>query len=215
MALRLLALAACLTLTARTSTAQSPYSGLVGLGLGAVPGEQRHPSVAGSVGLFRRMGSAIDLGFEVGYQRFGARREFYDIGGCPILPAGECVGQVTADRRQSGDLWFVGPTVRLHAPSRGTVRPFLLTGIGAYGSGEHTTVTYRDAREVTVPVPGPLVFERTFGGVGVNGAVGVEGGKPGALGWMVMARVHGAVGGMGAEMASIAAWTVTAGMVLQ
>ena len=56
---------ACLALASRGLPAQSPYSALVGLGVGAVPAEHRHPGTAVSIAVFRRVGSALDLGFEV------------------------------------------------------------------------------------------------------------------------------------------------------
>jgi hypothetical protein len=211
----LVAALVCLLLATPGAVAQSRYSALVAVGFGAVPAERRHASVAGSVVLFRRLGPAADLGLEVGYQHFGAAAQEDVIGFCPILPAGACVGQITADRRAGGDLWFVGPTVRLRVVRQGALRPFVLIGLGRYGSGEHTIVTYRDDRGVTVPNPAPLPFDRTFGGVGVNAAVGIEGAGLGRLRWILMARAHGAVGGMSGEMASVSAYTVTARLTLR
>ena len=205
---------ACLALASRRLPAQSPYSALVGLGVGAVPAEHRHPGTAVSIAVFRRVGSALDLGFEVGYQHFGSSPEHYVIGHCPFVPAGACVGDITATARESGDLSFVGPVARLRPANGGTVRPFLLAGLARYTSSERRTGTYRDDRGVTVPVLETLYSEREFGGAGASAAIGIEAGRPGTVRWMLTARVHGAVGGMSGELASVSGWTVTAGLVL-
>ena len=204
----------CLSVGAASLAGQSRYSSLVGLGIGAVPAERRHVAVAGSAGIFRRLGSTVDLGIEVGYQRFGATPQLDIIGRCPILPAGACIGEITADLRQRGDLWFVGPTARLRVMPQGGLRLFFLAGLARYVSTEHTTITYRDDRDVTVPIPESFDYKRRFDGAGVNAAVGIEGGKLTSFRWILMARAHGAVGGIGSEIGSLSAWTVTAGLAL-
>lgn len=206
--------ASCLALASRRLPAQSPFSVLVGLGLGAMPAEHRHPGVAGSIAIFRRVGAAVDLGFEVGYQRFGSSPAHYVIGRCPFLPGGACVGEITATGRESGDLHFVGPTARVRLANGGAVRPFLLAGLARYTSRERKTVTYRDDRGVTVPILETLYSEREFGGAGASAAIGIEAGRPGTIRWMLTARMHHAVGGMSGELASVSGWTVSAGLAL-
>lgn len=213
-----LATLAGLVLSAPHLTAQSRYSPLVTIGVGVVPdrdgSDERHASVAASLAVFRRLGSQVDLGLEAGYQRFGTGPREELIGFCPTLPVGACVGQVTATRRSRGDLWFVGPTLRVRVVRQGAVRPFLLLGLGRYGSGEHTSVTFRDDRGVTVPDPESFAYEGDFDGLGVNAGIGIEGGRLGRLRWTVGARAHGALGGLDGEFGSVTSYTLTAGVTL-
>src|SRR5438477_175357 len=60
-------------------------------------------------------------------------------------------------------------------------------------------------------VAGPVVLFRRL----VPAAVGIEGAGLGRLRWILMARAHGAVGGMSGEMASVSTYTVTAGLTLR
>jgi hypothetical protein len=201
---------------APSAAAQARWSPLVTVGFGIVPGEDyqhRHGSVAGSAALFRRLGSVVDLGLEAGYQHFGAGAQEL-IGVCPSRPADACVGQVTAVRRARGDLWYVGPTLRVRVVRTGAVRPFLLVGLGRYGSGERTAVVFRDDRGVAVPNPESYAYGSEFGGAGVNAGLGFEGGRLGRLRWTLGLRAHGAIGGMDGELASVASYALTAGLTL-
>jgi hypothetical protein len=209
----LLAALACMVLTPVASRAQYPYSLLATFGFGAVPEEQRYGSYAGSMALFWRLSSWADLGVEGGYQHFGTHPQRDIIGLCPIPPVGPCEGRITAERTSRGHLWFVGPILRLRLAQNGTLRPLAVFGLARYASGEHTRVTYSDDRGETVSNPAPLVFDRpTFGGIGVNGGLGLQGPAFGQFQWAVLARAHGAIGGMGGEFASVSAYTVTAGL---
>jgi hypothetical protein len=196
------------------ATAQYPSSLAATFGFGAVPEEHRNGSYAGSMAVLWRLSPIADLGIEAGYQRFGSDPQRDIIGMCPFIPVGACEGQITAERRISGDLWFVGPTFRLALDRNAALRPFALWGLARYSSGEHTRVRYSDDRGVTVSLPGSGPFERTFHGVGASGGLGLQGPGLGRLQWAVLARAHGAIGGMSGEMASVTAYTLTAGVTL-
>ena len=210
----LLTTLACMVLTPLDSAAQYPYSVVATFGFGEVPEEHRNGSYAGSTALLWRVSLWADLGIEAGYQRFGTDPQHDIIGFCPILPVGACEGQITAERTSSGDLWFVGPTFRLGLKRDAALRPLALFGLGRYSSGERTRVSYSDDRGETVSLPGSGAFDRTFRGIGANGGLGLQGPGLGRFQWTVLARVHGAIGGMSGESASVSAYTVTAGLTL-
>jgi hypothetical protein len=211
---RLPTVLAGLALAASAASAQTHYSPVITLGFGTVPQEyaNRHGSLAGSVALYRRLGPAVDLGLEVGYQHFGSGTEHYTIGGCPILPRGACVGGVTASSQEGGDVWHIGPTLRLHTIRSRPVRLFALVGLGHYRSSERTKVVYRDDRNEVVPDPEAFEYGSTFKGIGANAGIGLEGEGLGRLHWVVVARMHGAAGGVDGEFGSIKAFSLTAGV---
>jgi hypothetical protein len=213
---RLLAALAFLALVSPDASAQTRYSPMLTVGFGTVPEDysNRHGSVAGSLALFRRLGPVVDLGLEVGYQRFGSGTEHYTVGGCPVLPRGACVGEVTGSTHEGGDLWYVGPTLRLHTLRNRPVRLFALVGLGHYASTERTKVVYRDDRGEVVPDPQRFEYGSTFKGIGANAGIGIEGVGFGRLRWTIVARTHGAIGGVDGEMGSLRALSLTAGVTL-
>lgn len=206
---------ACMVLTPLDSAAQYPYSLVATFGWGEVPEEHRTGSYAGSLALLWRVSASAELGVEAGYQRFGSHPQSDIIGFCPFFPEGACEGQITSERTSSGNLWFVGPTLRLGLKKRGAAfRPLVLWGLGRYASEEQTRANFRDDRGVPVPLPGSGTFERTFLGIGTSGGLGFEGRGLGRFQWAILARVHGAIGGMSGELADVFAYTVTAGLTL-
>src|SRR5262249_40644748 len=153
------------------------YSPVITLGFGTVPEEysNRHGSLAASLALFRRLGPAGDLGLEIGYQHFGRGAEHYTIGACPVQPRDACVREVTAASQSGGDLWHVGPTLRLRTIRRRPVSLFGLIGCGLYRSSERTKVVFRDDRGQAVQDPETFEYGGAFGGIGVNAGIGLDG----------------------------------------
>jgi hypothetical protein len=213
---RLLAAFASLALTASVASAQAHYSPVITLGFGTVPQaySNRHGSLAGSLALYRHLGPAFDLGLEAGYQHFGSGTEHSSIGACPILPRGACVGDVTASSHEGGDVWHVGPTLRVHTIRSRPMRLIGLVGLGLYRSSERTKVVYRDDRGEVVPEPAAFGYGSTFKGIGANAGIGLEGEGLGRFSWIIVARTHGAVGGENGEFGSLQAFSLTAGVSL-
>jgi hypothetical protein len=185
--------------------AQARYSPYATLGVGNLINSGAGGSIATSAAIFWQPGRVVGLGLELGYQRFGVAPQPHVIGTCPVTPPEQCTRPVAHHSDGHGQAWFVGPTLRVRARG-GAVRPFVLVGLGLYGSHQRTAVEYRDGEGQVLADPGPGRSTSSGRGLGINGGLGLQW-HPDAgrrIGWTVAVRRHAAI--FGRDGGSSATW---------